>query len=131
MFDAKTKVLVIDDMKTMRKLVIRALAEIGLTQVCEAEDGSKAWETLTTELAKFDLIISDWNMPNCTGLELLKKVRSDSRFSKLPFVLLTAESEKTQVIEALKVGVSAYVVKPFNTETLRTQLTDIYKKNAA
>lgn len=130
MFPASTKVLIIDDMKTMRRLVAKALTDLGFQHITEAEDGAKGWEALSAN-ADIGLVVSDWNMPNCTGLDLLKRVRSDSRFNKLPFVLVTAESEKAQVIEALKVGASAYVVKPFDAETLKTKLTEAYNRKAA
>jgi two-component system chemotaxis response regulator CheY len=129
MFGPKTKVLVVDDMMTMRKLVMRSLKELGLLEFTEAEDGAKAWQLLSSD-GGFDLVISDWNMPNCTGLDLLRRVRSDSRYTKLPFVLVTAEADKAQVVEALTAGVSAYVVKPFDTATIKLRLEEVYKKVA-
>lgn len=131
MLNTAVKVLIIDDMKTMRKLVTKSLTEMGFSQFLEAEDGAKGWEVLSVNKGEIGLVVSDWNMPNCTGLDLLKRVRSDGRFAKMPFVLVTAESEKGQVIEALKVGVSAYVIKPFDTETLKSKLMEAQKKMAA
>lgn len=130
MFSFESKILVVDDMMTMRKLVQKALKEIGFKTMTEAADGQKAWEALNTD-PTYHLIISDWNMPNCTGLDLLKRVRQDSRMKALPFVLLTAESEKGQVVEALKAGVSGYIVKPFTVDALKTQLEAIHKKVTA
>jgi two-component system chemotaxis response regulator CheY len=130
MFDPKTKILVIDDMRTMRKIVIKALKEMGFEQITEAEDGAQGWNALSTPNADIGLVISDWNMPNCTGIDLLRRVRGDSRFSKLPFVLVTAESEKQQVVEAITIGASAYVVKPFDTGTLKGKLAEAYGKKA-
>ena len=130
MFDLNTKILVVDDMKTMRKIVIKSLSTIGFSQFAEAEDGQKAWDTLNAD-DDIGLIISDWNMPNCTGLELLKRVRSDSGRGKLPFVLLTAEGESGQVTEAVVAGVDNYIVKPFSSQTLSEKLEQTHKKRSA
>ena len=127
MFDANTKVLIVDDMSTMRKLVKRSVGLLGMTQHEEAADGQIAW-TLLNEKKDFGLIISDWNMPNCTGLEFLKRVRADSRFKNLPFLLLTAEGEAEQVKEAILAGVDGYVLKPFTHESLTQKLEQTYKK---
>ena len=129
MFDLKTKVLVVDDMLTMRKIVSKILKEIGFTDIHEAQDGNDAWEK--TQSGEFGLIISDWNMPNCSGLEFLKRVRADEKLSKTPFLLVTAEAELPQVSEAIKSGVDQYVVKPFSHESLKTKLESAYKKCAA
>ncbi len=130
MFDLKTKILIVDDMKTMRKLVMKSCKDIGFSDFIEAEDGQKGWSVLN-ENQSVGLIISDWNMPNCSGLELLKRVRADQKWKTLPFVLLTAESEAAQVSEALKAGVSNYIVKPFSTDTLKAKLETTHKKVAA
>jgi two-component system chemotaxis response regulator CheY len=130
MFDPKTRVLVVDDMMTMRKLVSKILKELQFTDITEAADGIKAWEAITNAESPFGLIVSDWNMPNCTGLDLLKRVRGDQRFKKTPFVLVTAEAEKSQVAEALKAGVDQYVVKPFNHESLKAKLEMVYQRYA-
>lgn len=131
MFDPKTKVLVVDDMSTMRKIVMKILKEMGFSDFTEAADGKLAWEAISQAEIPFGLIISDWNMPNCTGLDLLKRVRIDQRFKKTPFILVTAEAESQQVAEALKAGVDQYVVKPFNKESLQTKLESVHKKYAA
>ncbi len=128
MFDPKTKVLVVDDMMTMRKIVTKALKEIGFTDVEDANGGIAAFEKLSSASPPFGLIISDWNMPEGTGIDLLKRVRGDGRFAKLPFILVTAESEKTQVAEAVKSGVSNYVIKPFTTPILRDKLEAVHKR---
>lgn len=130
MFDVKTRVLIVDDMLTMRKIVEKTVREIGFTDVLSAADGQKAWESLQSAQPPVGLIISDWNMPNCTGIDLLKRVRSDSRFKALPFVLLTAESEAKQVLEAMKTGVDNYIVKPFTADILKKKLEETYKKTA-
>lgn len=122
MYSLTSKVLVVDDMMTMRKIVIKSLKEIGFTDFTEAPDGAKAWELVHSANPPFQMIVSDWNMPNATGLDLLKRVRADGRFAKLPFFLVTAEAEQSQVVEALKVGVTGYIIKPFTVDSLRTQL---------
>ena len=130
MFGPNTKVLVVDDMATMRKLVKRSVTLLGMTQIEECADGLQAWAKLS-EVGDFGLIISDWNMPNCTGLELLKKVRADSKFKSLPFLLLTAEGEAEQVKEAVLAGVDGYVLKPFTHDGLTEKLQQVYKKRFA
>lgn len=130
MFDSNTKVLIVDDMSTMRRLVKKACIGLGLSNIEEAEDGQKAWEKFQAA-GDFQLVISDWNMPNCTGLEFLKKVRADSKFKKTPFVLLTAEAEASQIAEAIKLGVSNYIVKPFTPEILKQKLEQTHKRVSA
>lgn len=131
MFDPKTRVLVVDDMMTMRKIVAKACKDIGFADITEAADGQKAWEAIQAADPIIGLVISDWNMPNCTGLDLLKRVRADGRFKKLPFILLTAESEGHQVAEAVKSGVDNYIVKPFTPDLLQKKLEETYKKTAS
>jgi len=128
MFSLSTKVLVVDDMMTMRKLVSKVCKEIGFTDIVEAADGALGWEAVQNANPPIGLIISDWNMPNCTGLDFLKRVRGDSRFGKLPFVLVTAEAEQHQIVEAVKAGVSNYVVKPFTSDALKAKLEAVHKK---
>jgi two-component system chemotaxis response regulator CheY len=130
MFPNSTKVLVVDDMMTMRKLVRKCLTDLGFTSVEEAADGQLAWAKLN-ETPDFGLIVSDWNMPNCTGLELLKKVRADSKLKALPFVLLTAEGEAQQVKEAVGAGVDGYILKPFTAENLKEKLEAVHAKKGA
>lgn len=129
MFDPKTKVLVVDDMLTMRKIVTKIVREIGFTDVIEASDGNEAWEKV--QAGGIGLIISDWNMPNCTGLEFLKRVRAEAKFKATPFILVTAEAEKTQVAEAVQSGVDQYVVKPFTKDALVVKLEMVHKKYLA
>lgn len=130
MFNLETRVLVVDDMMTMRKIVAKACKEIGFTNITEAADGQKAWEAMQSAEPPIGLVISDWNMPNCTGIDLLKRVRADGRYKDVPFVLLTAESEGHQVAEAVKAGVDNYIVKPFTAELLKQKLEDTHKKAA-
>lgn len=133
MFPPETKVLVIDDMSTMRKFVCKALKTLGLTNLTEADDGATAWPMLqkaSQENVPFQLVVSDWNMPKMKGLDLLKNIRADAKLAPTPFLMVTAEAEMKQVMEALKAGVDNYVVKPFTVETLTEKLTQIYvKKN--
>lgn len=128
MFPLNTRILILDDMMTMRKIVMKTLKEIGFTDIQEAEDGKKGWDKLKAANPPVQLVISDWNMPNCTGLELLKAVRADSEMGKLPFVLLTAEAEAHQVKEAMTAGVTNYIIKPFTADTLKQKLEQAYKK---
>ncbi len=128
MFDLSIQVLIVDDMGTMRKLVTKACKGVGFTNFTEAADGALAWDALTNAPAPIGLIISDWNMPNCTGIDFLRRVRADGRYKHLPFLLVTAESEASQVVEAVKAGVSGYIVKPFSAETLAEKLEQVHKK---
>lgn len=130
MFPPNTRVLIVDDMSTMRKIVGKTCKELGFTELTEAADGVQAWEALQNAPAPIGLVISDWNMPNATGLDLLKRVRGDSRFKGLPFILVTAEAEQQQVVEAVKSGVDQYVVKPFTKDDLKAKLEAVYKKYA-
>jgi two-component system chemotaxis response regulator CheY len=130
MFDPTTKVLIVDDMMTMRKLVGKVCKELGFTNLVEAADGIQAWEVIQSSSPPIGLIISDWNMPNCSGLDLCKRLRVDSRFGKTPFLMVTAEAEQHQVVEALKAGVDNYVVKPFTGPILAEKLESIHKKRS-
>ena len=118
------KILVVDDFPTMRRIVKTLLKQNGFSNFVEAEDGGSALKTLEVQ-GDFDFIVSDWNMPNMTGLEFLKSVRSNPRFRHLPFLMVTAEAEKDQIIEAVKAGVSNYIVKPFTAGTLKDKLLKI------
>jgi two-component system chemotaxis response regulator CheY len=119
---------VVDDMPSMRKLLIKVLNDLGFSDITEASDGSKAWEAIGNASPAFDLVFSDWNMPNCTGIDLLKRVRSDSRFSKTPFFMVTGEAENQQIAEAARSGVSQYIVKPFTQEVIAEKLKAVYLK---
>lgn len=127
MFAPTTKILIVDDMMTMRKIVMKVCKDLGFTNLIEAADGQIAWAKLN-ETPDIGFVISDWNMPNCSGIDLLKRVRADGRFKVLPFLLVTAESEVTQVQEAMKMGVDGYVVKPFTPDTLTGKMTEVYKR---
>lgn len=129
MFKLNTKVLVVDDMLTMRKMVKKNLGVLGYTQFEEAEDGEKAWGKLIA-IADVGLIISDWNMPNLTGLDFLKRVRADARYAKLPFLLLTAEGEVAQIKEAVQADVDGYILKPFNLDSLSEKMRQAFNKRS-
>ncbi len=118
------RVLVIDDFQTMRRILINLLKQLGFTNIVEADDGTTAWDRL--EVDSIELIISDWNMPKMDGLELLKKVRATDKYRETPFIMVTAEGKRENVIAAVQAGVSNYVVKPFNAATLKEKLVKVY-----
>lgn len=124
--DYKIKILVVDDFSTMRRIVKNILKQLGYENIEEAEDGAHAYNKLKS--GSFGFVVSDWNMPNMDGLELLKKVRSDPELKGLPFLMVTAEAEKEKVIEAIKAGVSNYIVKPFTAEVLKEKMDRIFEK---
>jgi two-component system chemotaxis response regulator CheY len=123
--DTSIKVLIVDDFATMRRILKNILKQIGFKNLLEADDGTTALEVLERE--SVDLIISDWNMPKMTGLELLKSVRASDKFKRTPFLMVTAEAQKQNVIEAVQAGVSNYVVKPFTAEAISEKLEKILK----
>lgn len=126
MFNPKMKILVVDDFPTMRRIIKNLLKQLGYENIEEAEDGIQAYSKLKNN--GFEFIVSDWNMPNMDGFELLKKVRSDPQLKDIPFLMVTAEAEKDKVIEAIKAGVSNYIVKPFTAEILREKMDRIMEK---
>ena len=117
------KILLVDDYASMRKVIRGLLKEIGFSNVVEAEDGAVALRMLKSQ--NIDFIISDWNMPNMTGLELLKAVRADEEIENTPFLMVTAEALHENVLEAVKSGVSNYIVKPFSAVILKTKIIQI------
>jgi two-component system, chemotaxis family, chemotaxis protein CheY len=124
--DKNIKILVVDDFATMRKVIRNLLKQVGYENIAEAEDGVLALRVLKSQ--KVDLVISDWNMPNMTGLELLKAVRADEELKTTPFLMVTAEALQDNVIAAVKAGVSNYIVKPFTAEVLNDKITKILEK---
>lgn len=122
--DLSMKVLIVDDFATMRRIMKNILKQLGFTNIIEADDGTTAFEEL--KKTDIDLIISDWNMPKMTGLELLKAVRSTDNLKDLPFLMVTAEAQKQNVIDAVQAGVSNYVVKPFTAEAISEKLEKIF-----
>ena len=126
MVDANMKFLVVDDFSTMRRIVRNLLKELGFTNVQEAEDGVDALNKLRGE--SFDFVVSDWNMPNMTGIDLLRAIRADARLKHLPVLMVTAEAKRENIIEAAQAGASGYVVKPFTAGTLDEKLKKIFEK---
>lgn len=128
---ANMKILVIDDMSTMRKIIKKMLNEVGFTNLTEADDGATAWpmlEKAKEEGEPFEFVVSDWNMPQMSGLDLLKKVRASEDFKHLPFLMITAEAEQGNVVIAVKAGVSNFIVKPFSATTLKEKIDKIFNK---
>jgi two-component system, chemotaxis family, chemotaxis protein CheY len=119
------KFLVVDDFSTMRRIVRNLLKELGFTNVDEAEDGVVALQKLKS--GTFDFIVSDWNMPNMTGIELLRAVRADAALKHLPVLMVTAEAKKENIVEAAQAGASGYIVKPFTAATLDEKLNKIFQ----
>ena len=126
MTDQNMKILTVDDFSTMRRIIKNMLRQLGYTNIVEAADGSEALSLLQRE--KVDFVISDWNMPNMSGLDLLKAIRADDNLKPLPVLLVTAEALKENVVEALKAGVNNYVIKPFTAETLKEKIDAIFKE---
>ncbi|MCA9422066.1 MAG: chemotaxis response regulator CheY [Nitrospira sp.] len=122
--DTGIKVLVVDDMSTMRRIVKNVLRQIGFSDIVEAENGQDALTKL--KAGGFGLVVSDWNMPVMQGIELLRAVRADAELKTLPFLMVTAEAQKENLIEAVQAGVSNYVVKPFTAEVLQGKLEKIF-----
>ena len=120
------RILVVDDFQTMRRIVINLLKQLGFGNVTEAADGQQALDKVKNE--QIDLIISDWNMPNMTGIDLLRKVRASEQFAHIPFLMVTAEAQQENIIEAVQAKVSNYIVKPFTKATLEDKVTFIIKK---
>jgi two-component system chemotaxis response regulator CheY len=115
------KLLVVDDSSTMRRIIKNTLARLGYKDVLEGADGVEGWTQMDTN-PDIDMLITDWNMPEMNGLELVKKVRADDRFKDLPIIMVTTEGGKAEVITALKAGVNNYIVKPFTPQVLKEKL---------
>lgn len=127
MADKNLKFLVVDDFSTMRRIVRNLLKELGYTNVDEAEDGVVALQKLRSG-GNFQFVVTDWNMPNMTGIELLKNIRSDTTLKHLPVLMITAEAKKENIVEAAQNGASGYIVKPFTAGTLEEKLNKIFEK---
>ena len=123
-YDPNMRVLVVDDFSTMRRIVKNILRQLGFNNVVEADDGTTAWDVLNRD--KIDFIISDWNMPQMTGIDLLRKVRSSEEFGDLPFLMVTAEAQQENIIEAVQAKVSNYIVKPFTAEVMKQKIDKIF-----
>ena len=122
--DMQMNILIVDDYKTMLRIIRNLLKQLGFNNVDEATDGSMALQKLRDK--EYGLVISDWNMEPMTGYDLLKEVRASPEFSKTPFIMITAESKTENVIAAKKAGVNNYIVKPFNAATLKTKMEAVF-----
>jgi len=120
------KILIVDDLSTMRRIIKNLLRDLGYTNTHEADDGSSALPVLKG--SDFDFLITDWNMPGMTGIELLKAVRADDKLRTLPVLMVTAEAKREQIIEAAQAGVNGYVVKPFTAQALKEKIEKIFER---
>jgi len=120
------KILIVDDFSTMRRIIKNLLRDLGFTNTTEADDGQTALPVLKS--GSFDFLITDWNMPGMTGIELLKAVREDPNLNSLPVLMVTAEAKKDQIIEAAQAGVNGYVVKPFTATVLQEKIEKIFER---
>lgn len=120
------KILIVDDFSTMRRIIKNLLRDLGFTNTQEADDGQTALPMLKT--GDFDFLVTDWNMPGMSGIDLLKEVRADSKLSALPVLMVTAEAKRDQIIEAAQAGVNGYVVKPFTAQVLKEKIDKIFER---
>ena len=120
------RILVVDDFSTMRRIVKNLLSDLGFNNTVEAEDGNSAMAVLRQDAV--ELVITDWNMPGMTGIELLREIRADARFRTLPVLMVTAEAKREQIIEAAQNGVNGYIIKPFTAQTLEEKLGKIFER---
>ncbi len=124
--DKNISILVVDDFSTMRRIVRNLLGDLGYSNITEADDGRSAWPML--QAGNFDFVVTDWNMPGMTGIELLRNIRADARIAKTPVLMVTAEAQREQIIEAAQAGVSGYIIKPFTAQTLKEKLDKIFQR---
>ena len=120
------KILIVDDFSTMRRIIKNLLRDLGFTNTQEADDGSTALPMLKS--GDFDFLVTDWNMPGMSGIDLLKEVRADSKLAGLPVLMVTAEAKRDQIIEAAQAGVNGYVVKPFTAQVLKEKIDKIFER---
>lgn len=120
------KILVVDDFSTMRRIVKNLLRDLGFSNTHEADDGSSAWPMLQS--GDFDFVVTDWNMPGMSGIDLLKKIRADERLKKTPVLMVTAEAKRDQIVAAAQAGVNGYVVKPFTAAALKEKIEKIFER---
>ncbi len=131
MFPKNTNILIVDDMKTLRMVMKKALVGMGFENITEADDGDNAWSAIEAAIPaqkQFQLIISDWTMARVSGLDLLKKVRAHQVMAKVPFLMVTAEADAAQVKEAITAGVSGYVTKPFTADLIKEKIENVWSK---
>ncbi len=120
------KILIVDDFSTMRRIIKNLLRDLGFNNTTEADDGATALPMLQSQ--PFDFVVTDWNMPNMTGIDLLKAIRSDDRLKSLPVLMVTAEAKKDQIVMAAQAGVNGYIVKPFTAATLKEKIDKIFER---
>ncbi|WP_019624264.1 MULTISPECIES: chemotaxis response regulator CheY [Thioalkalivibrio] len=120
------KILIVDDFSTMRRIIKNLLRDLGFNNTHEADDGSTALPMLQN--GDFDFLITDWNMPNMPGIDLLRAVRADEKLKTMPVLMVTAEAKRDQIVEAAEAGVNGYVVKPFTAETLKEKIDKIFER---
>ncbi len=123
--DPNMKIMVVDDMSTMRRIVKNILKQLGFANVDEAENGKEALDKLRAD--KFGFVVSDWNMPVMTGIDMLRAIRADEGLKHIPVLMVTAEAKKENIVEAVQAGVSNYIVKPFTAESLQDKMAKIFK----
>lgn len=124
--DKNMKILIVDDFSTMRRIIKNLLRDLGFTNTQEADDGVTAMPMLRN--GEFDFLVTDWNMPGMSGIELLKAVRADANLSAIPVLMVTAEAKRDQIIEAAQAGVNGYVVKPFTAQVLKEKIEKIFER---
>ena len=120
------RILIVDDFATMRRIVKNLLRDLGYMNTTEADDGATALPILKN--GEFDFVITDWNMPNMQGIELLQEIRKDENLKHIPVLMVTAEAKREQIVKAATAGVNGYVVKPFAAETLKTKIEKIFER---
>ncbi len=124
--DKNMKILIVDDFSTMRRIVKNLLKDLGFTNTFEADDGKSALPIL--EAGEIDFLLTDWNMPGMTGIDLLKAVRANPEIADLPVLMITAEAKREQIIVAAQAGVNGYVIKPFTAATLKEKIEKIFER---
>ncbi len=124
--DKNIKILIVDDFSTMRRIIKNLLRDLGFNNTSEADDGNTALPMLKN--GNFDFLITDWNMPGMTGIDLLRAVRADEQLADMPVLMVTAEQKREQIIEAAQAGVNGYIVKPFTAQTLKEKLEKIFER---
>ncbi|MEK8090545.1 chemotaxis response regulator CheY [Thermithiobacillus plumbiphilus] len=124
--DQNIKILIVDDFSTMRRIIKNLLRELGFNNTDEAEDGDVALNKLKNH--PYDFVVTDWNMPNMPGIELLRAIRMDPELKSIPVLMVTAEARRENIVEAAEAGVNGYIVKPFNAATLKTKLDKIFER---
>ena len=120
------KILIVDDFSTMRRIIKNLLRDLGFNNTQEADDGNTGLPMLQS--GKFDFLVTDWNMPGMTGIDLLRAVRADEKLKSLPVLMVTAEAKKDQIVLAAQEGVNGYIVKPFTAQTLKEKIEKIFER---